>query len=323
MRSRRTMPACVYLALVITGCDGSSRNSSPAVQTESAGRLVSSAPRASDLTQYVVTSSGVPLVVGAVVPLTAALSNGQLQRVRTLLEEGADPNVREERPTSWPPLAFARRGNGGLEPSSESEYLQRQEMVNLLLKHGADPNIRWCNQEDQPACNERNGVTPLMWAAILGDEEFAAALLTHGADPSLRDWRGLTAADYRGVKSAVPSLCLPRRAAAPVVRAAAELVKGELFRGHPPIEDALRMAAVRSVEVVTDQRICEAAAVAHARYRPLDGIWRTEPRWVVPVVVVRGGPVWLVDDEPEAESFTAVAAFDSSWRLLGWGESGS
>ena len=50
-----------------------------------------------------------PYLIGHLLTLTDAISNLQLNRVKTLLESGADPNVREENATSWPPLALAMR----------------------------------------------------------------------------------------------------------------------------------------------------------------------------------------------------------------------
>ena len=268
-----------------------------------------------------------PLFIGSVVPLTAALSDLQPKRVKALLEGGADPNVREEDATSWPPLAFAIRGSSGFEPS-EAEYMARLEMVDILLAHKADPNIRWCNDEDQPPCNERNGITPLMWAAILGDEEFTDRLLRHGADSSLRDWRGLTAADYWGVKppKRPSSWCLAPRlkeprgpySPSPILEDAHLLVDPKyLEQADVEIREALSVTTDRSVETVKDQRVCEAAAVAYARRRPVDGLWRTDPRPVVPVMVVRAGPLWLVDDQADGGG---RGIFDRLWRLLAWFE---
>ena len=56
--------------------------------------------------------AGEALIIGHVLPLTDAISDLQTNRVKALLEGGADPNVREEDATSWPPLALRDAGHG-------------------------------------------------------------------------------------------------------------------------------------------------------------------------------------------------------------------
>ena len=276
---------------------------------------------------FVQVVAGEPIFIGHVVPLTDAISDLQPSRVRALLASGADPNVREEDATSWPPLAFAMRGMAMTYETSEAEYNTRREIMNLLLDHGADANIRWC-EKDRPKCNERTGVTPLMYAATLGYQEFTDILLKHGADPSLRDWNGLTATDYWGVKTKRPSSwCLapitkqsPEPfAPSPITADARWLLNPEYLEharigGATEIVDALTSTTDRSIETVKDQRVCEAAAVAYARHRIMEQS-EPQPRPVMPVAVVRAGPMWLVDDQAQGGG---KGIFDRSWRLLGW-----
>ena len=269
---------------------------------------------------FVQVVAGEPLVIGYVTPLTTAISNVKLSQVKVLLEAGADPNVREEDATSWPPLAFAMRGG-----ISEPDYDRRQEMLELLLTHGADPNIRWCDS-NRPQCDERTGLTPLMYAATLGDETVTSILLKRGADTSLRDWRGLTAADYWGWKRTRPtSWCLAPitkkspepYAASPITDDARWLVDPEYVeQGAPEIVRELRSANDRSVEIIKDERLCEAAAVAYARHRVMEPS-EPKPRPVVPVAVVRAGPLWIADDQADGGG---KGIFDRSWRILGWFE---
>jgi hypothetical protein len=277
--------------------------------------------------------AGEALIIGHVLPLTDAISELQTNRVKTLLEAGADPNVREENATSWPPLAFAMRGMAMTYETSEDEYNARRKIMELLLAHGADANIRWCDSEaDRPKCNERNGLTPLMYAATLGYQEFTDILLKRGADPSLRDWNGLTAADYWGVKPSKrpASWCLApilKRlpgdyAPQPILEDARWLVDPDYLEQLQAVNDAedggMREALTsntdRSVEIVKDQNVCEAAAVAYARHRIMEQS-EPKPRPVVPVAVVRAGPAWIVDDQADGGG---RGIFDRSWRILAW-----
>jgi hypothetical protein len=272
--------------------------------------------------------AGEPLLIGHVLPLTEAISELQANRVKALLEAGADPNVREEDATSWPPLAFAMRGKAMTYETSEHEYQDRLEMMESLLTHGADANIRWCDS-DRPKCNERNGLTPLMYAATLGYQEFSDLLMKHGADASLRDWNGLTAADYWGFKPSKrpASWCLSPilkqlpgdYAPQPILDDARWFVDPEYIEqarvgGSKEIVAALSSTTDRSVEIVRDQRVCEAAAVAYARHRIMEHA-EPKPRPVVPVTVVRAGPAWIVDDQADGGG---RGVFDASWRILGW-----
>ena len=55
----------------------------------------------------------------------------------------------------------------------------------MLLDRGANPNLK-----------NKQGGTPLMWAAVFGHEDAARWLIEHGADPSLKDNDGMTARDW-------------------------------------------------------------------------------------------------------------------------------
>jgi hypothetical protein len=253
-------------------------------------------------------------------PLTKPISNLQPAIVRSLLDAGADPDLREgddDDATSQPPLALAM---GRPDVMSLDEAAARKEMVDLLLGHGADPNVRWCGRHDVPQCNNNTGITPLMYAAILGDEKLADALARHGADASLRDWRGLIASDFWGAKTKVSSWCATPRPNEPLVDDARRVVERKLWADDAEILAALR-APDRTIEVIRTEEVCEAAATAYARLRIHEA--ETAPRPVVPVLVVRLGQVWLVDDLRDRNLVSETGIFSKTWRVLAWGMTGS
>jgi Zn-dependent protease with chaperone function len=102
-------------------------------------------------------------------PLMEASFNGDVDKTRELLTEGADPN--ETNQFGETALSMAGYSDIGI--------------VQLLLEHGADPNI----QDDY-------GWSPLMSAVTVENIEVAALLLEAGADPALLDEEGKSALDY-------------------------------------------------------------------------------------------------------------------------------
>jgi hypothetical protein len=89
-----------------------------------------------------------------------ASAQGEIDLVRLLLGEGADPNERSPDGEGTPLCAAACHGD--------------TEIVRELLDHGADPNLK-----------EDEWFTPLRWAASNGHLETALVLLDRGADPDL------------------------------------------------------------------------------------------------------------------------------------------
>jgi len=89
-----------------------------------------------------------------------ASAQGEIDLVRLLLGEGADPNERSPDGEGTPLCAAACHGD--------------TEIVRELLDHGADPNLK-----------EDEWFTPLRWAASNGHLETALVLLDRGADPEL------------------------------------------------------------------------------------------------------------------------------------------
>jgi ankyrin repeat protein len=83
--------------------------------------------------------------------------------------------------------AEATGSNGAGEPliviASRVKFRSSEpEIVRALLDAGAEPDAR-----------DRDGLTPLMWAAAVGPPDVVALLLRHGADPSATTRDGITA----------------------------------------------------------------------------------------------------------------------------------
>jgi ankyrin repeat protein len=123
-------------------------------------------------------------------PGGSSYHSGSAERVRRILELGADPNERITwGDVDWTPLALAGTNVAKAE---------------ALLQFGADPDGRWCTSlplwdkkawSKPPGCTRDTGMTPLM-AAARGNRAMIELLVRFRADVTLRDWMGRTAADY-------------------------------------------------------------------------------------------------------------------------------
>lgn len=94
--------------------------------------------------------------------LLTEAADGNIEKVRQLLEAGADPNYRV-RVNGFRPLMMAAYGG-------------HAEIVKLLLEKGADVNAK-----------DNNGETPLLWAASGNRLEVAKLLIENGADVNAKD----------------------------------------------------------------------------------------------------------------------------------------
>ena len=99
--------------------------------------------------------------------------NGDIQRVRELLDSGVDPNFQN------------RFGMTALMMASAWGYT---EIVRLLLEKGADPNIQSRNMVLYDF-----GDTALMYATLEGETEIVRLLLENGANPNIINNNGNTA----------------------------------------------------------------------------------------------------------------------------------
>ncbi len=94
-------------------------------------------------------------------PLDWAARTGQVDMIRELVREGADPDLRDDGPNGWAPLHHA-------------VHKGQLEAVRALLAAGAHVDA---------GASRSNGITPLMLACAQGEPEIVDTLLAAGADP--------------------------------------------------------------------------------------------------------------------------------------------
>ena len=147
LRSIRSLYLLIAIAPVlylgIAGCDRANHSSAASVTT--------TAP------------------ISAPPPLIEATLAGDVERVRSLLRTGTDPNLLYHTNTA---LTYAARDGF-------------TDIARVLIDSGA--NVNWIDGE---------GVTPLILASFKGHIELVRLLLDHGAKTSVRDQWDRTALDY-------------------------------------------------------------------------------------------------------------------------------
>jgi len=105
---------------------------------------------------------------GSYQPLHNAVQAGEIEKVRSLLDEGADINVR----------------SFGVTPLYRAIWKGQTEAVKLLIERGADMNVK-----------DSNGTTPLQMAVYNGRAEAVKLLIERGADINAKNNKGETALD--------------------------------------------------------------------------------------------------------------------------------
>jgi len=109
--------------------------------------------------------------------LVKAVENASLDTIKTLVEAGADVNVRDPVYRASPLMIAAQKG--------------RVDIVNFLIESGAEINKKAKGNRK----GEGAGWTALMAAAMEGHTEVVSNLLSEGADPTVVNQSGKTALD--------------------------------------------------------------------------------------------------------------------------------
>jgi hypothetical protein len=114
---------------------------------------------------------------GGQMTLLEASEKGDINAVKELLKNGADPNMR------------GKENRTPLLEACYKEHIVRSpifsDIVKLLLEYGADPNLA-----------DIHGRTPLHTASALDRRDTAKLLLKYGGDPYLEDVFGKTPLHY-------------------------------------------------------------------------------------------------------------------------------
>ncbi len=184
--------------------------------------------------------------------LYTAASNKSVNQVKSLLDQGANPDG-DGGPNSFSPLIGAA-AQGSLAcvqllvshgakvnvqdwthctPLGEAATQSRLEIAQYLLNHGADPNI-----------TDIQGWTPLQDAAHMGSPVIIQALLAHGADPKIKDTKGQTALDLAWEEDPYFD---PKQNPDPVITLLASVTPGTIPPQIPPLIMAAAHADVPKV----------------------------------------------------------------------------
>jgi uncharacterized protein len=126
-------------------------------------------------------------------PLLAATKFGDLDLMKRMLEQGADPNARNKQ--GWTAMMHIYGGSATerFPPLTATTVYEASatERFRLLLEHGADLHAR-----------DKTGMTVLMHAAEHADSDALEFLIERGADVTARDRTGrtalMTADEYQG-----------------------------------------------------------------------------------------------------------------------------
>ena len=121
--------------------------------------------------------------------LTIAIASTHFELADFLLEQGADPNAKEQ---GWTPLhqiAYTRRPNTGVNNPGlvPRDALDSLTLARKLIARGANPNLEATKNPDVTSVGRKRlteeGATPFWVAAQTLDLPYMRLLVEHGADP--------------------------------------------------------------------------------------------------------------------------------------------
>ncbi|MCI4407481.1 MAG: ankyrin repeat domain-containing protein [Thermofilum sp.] len=124
-------------------------------------------------------------------PLHYAAYNGHTDFVKLLLENGADPSIKDN---SGKTAADLARERGHIEIANMIENVK--ELFEALKKGDTSKAEKLLANLRVPNARDRNGVSLLHWATFIGHAGIARSLIEKGADVNIKDRRGKTPLHY-------------------------------------------------------------------------------------------------------------------------------
>jgi hypothetical protein len=136
-----------------------------------------------------------------VTPLLLAAGNGEMEKLKALIDAGA--NLREVDSSGWSALMYASRDSSdfpvqmllkaGADPNQSSPHGDTPLMVNAMSGHWNDNLVKAGAKIN---AQNKDGQIALMFLAARDEVDEIRDALQAGADASLRDTKGRTALDY-------------------------------------------------------------------------------------------------------------------------------
>lgn len=121
--------------------------------------------------------------------LAIAIASTHFELAEFLLEQGADPNAKEQGWTALHQVAYTRRPNTGVNNPGlvPRDALDSLTLARKLIARGADPNVEATKNPDVTSVGRKRlteeGATPFWVAAQTLDLPYMRLLVEHGADP--------------------------------------------------------------------------------------------------------------------------------------------
>ena len=121
--------------------------------------------------------------------LAIAIASTHFELAEFLLEQGADPNAKEQGWTALHQIAYTRRPNTGVNNPGlvPRDALDSLTLARKLIARGADPNLQATKNPDVTSVGRKRlteeGATPFWVAAQTLDLAYMHLLVEYGADP--------------------------------------------------------------------------------------------------------------------------------------------